>query len=45
VKFGATPLEYRHRPPTIGEHNRDIYAGLLGMSDAELAQLRERGII
>src|SRR5713226_6749171 len=25
AKFSATPLEHRRRPPTIGEHNSEIY--------------------
>ncbi|MGO9451884.1 MAG: CaiB/BaiF CoA transferase family protein [Candidatus Binataceae bacterium] len=45
AKFSATPLEYRRRPPTVGEHNREIYCGELGISDAELARLAERGIV
>ncbi len=45
AKFSATPLEYRRRPPTIGEHNREIYCGELGLSSAELANLAEKGIV
>ena len=45
AKFGATPLQYRRRPPTVGEHNREIYCGELGLSAAELASLAERGIV
>ncbi|HKV53316.1 MAG TPA: CoA transferase, partial [Candidatus Binataceae bacterium] len=26
ARFSATPIRYRHRPPTIGEHNREIFA-------------------
>jgi len=45
VKFSESPIQYRRRPPLIGEHNRDIYCGMLGMSEREMAQLHERGII
>jgi len=44
AKFSATPLEYRRRPPTIGEHNREVY-GELGIDAAELRGLAERGIV
>jgi crotonobetainyl-CoA:carnitine CoA-transferase CaiB-like acyl-CoA transferase len=44
AKFSATPLQYRRRPPTVGEHNREIY-GELGINDAELASLAEKGIV
>jgi crotonobetainyl-CoA:carnitine CoA-transferase CaiB-like acyl-CoA transferase len=45
AKFSATPLRYRRRPPTVGEHNREIYCGELGLSDADLRNLSERGIV
>lgn len=45
VKFSVTPIQYRRRPPTVGEHNREIYCGELDMSDAELASLSRNGII
>ncbi len=45
VKFSATPIEYRRRPPTVGEHNRKILGGELGLSDERLAQLAREGII
>ncbi len=31
--------------PHVGEHNRDIYGGWLGLSDAELATLERDGVI
>ena len=31
-------------PPRLGEHNREVFGGLLGLSDAELDEL-ERGRI
>jgi crotonobetainyl-CoA:carnitine CoA-transferase CaiB-like acyl-CoA transferase len=45
VKFSESPIQYRRRPPLVGEHNRDIYMGELGMSEREMSQLHERGII
>jgi len=32
-------------PPTLGEHNREILVGLLGLSETEIEQLARDGII
>jgi crotonobetainyl-CoA:carnitine CoA-transferase CaiB-like acyl-CoA transferase len=42
---GAKPFPIRLSPPTLGENNREILGGLLGLSDAELEQLAREGII
>jgi crotonobetainyl-CoA:carnitine CoA-transferase CaiB-like acyl-CoA transferase len=39
------PFPIRRVPPTLGEHNKEILGGLLGLSDAELDQLTRDGII
>ncbi len=45
ARFAATPLRYERRPPTVGEHNREIYIGELGLSETRLRQLQESGVI
>ena len=45
VKFSDSPIRYRRRPPTVGEHNDEIYRGELGMSEAKLAHLRREGMV
>jgi crotonobetainyl-CoA:carnitine CoA-transferase CaiB-like acyl-CoA transferase len=42
---GATPFPIRTAPPTLGEHNREILGGLLGLSEADIEQLAREGII
>jgi crotonobetainyl-CoA:carnitine CoA-transferase CaiB-like acyl-CoA transferase len=32
-------------PPELGEHTREVLVELLGMKEAEVAALRERGIV
>jgi crotonobetainyl-CoA:carnitine CoA-transferase CaiB-like acyl-CoA transferase len=39
------PFAIRSAPPTLGEHNQEILGGLLGLSEAEIAQLTGDGII
>ena len=39
------PFSIRCPPPTLGEHNREILGGLLGLSDAAIDQLARDGAI
>jgi len=45
AQFGATPIEFKRRPPRVGEHNHEIYVGELGLSEREFGDLARRGII
>jgi crotonobetainyl-CoA:carnitine CoA-transferase CaiB-like acyl-CoA transferase len=45
AKFSASPIAYRYRPPTVGEHNREFYIGELGFSETEIADLQATGVI
>jgi crotonobetainyl-CoA:carnitine CoA-transferase CaiB-like acyl-CoA transferase len=45
AKFSATPIAYRRRPPTVGEHNRAIYLDELGLSEGAFELLQTRGVI
>jgi formyl-CoA transferase len=45
-KFSGTPCEVRWSATwDEGSHNRDVYGGLLGLSDADLDELREEGVL
>jgi crotonobetainyl-CoA:carnitine CoA-transferase CaiB-like acyl-CoA transferase len=46
----ATRVEHKAKlhsspPPLLGQHNREVLAGLLGVSDAELAELERTQVI
>ena len=45
MRLSKTPVEYRIAPPLLGEHNDEIYRGLLGKSEAEIAKLKSAGIV
>jgi crotonobetainyl-CoA:carnitine CoA-transferase CaiB-like acyl-CoA transferase len=43
VRFSATPSSVRAVPPELGEHTALICREVLGMSDHEISEARERG--
>jgi formyl-CoA transferase len=45
MRLSQTPVEYRLAPPLLGQHNEEVYRGLLGKSDEELEKLRSAGVI
>lgn len=45
AKFSASPITYRRRPPTVGEHNQEIYRDELGMTEQQCNELRSKGVI
>jgi crotonobetainyl-CoA:carnitine CoA-transferase CaiB-like acyl-CoA transferase len=45
VKLSETPADYRLPPPVLGQHTEHVLSSKLGLSAAELATLREKGII
>jgi len=45
VKASETPCVVKHRAPLIGEHNLEIYEGLLGLSRDTICILKQAGVI
>ncbi|WP_445158655.1 CaiB/BaiF CoA transferase family protein [Halomonas sp. E14] len=45
IKYSRTQLEYRKAPPALGEDTEAVLARLLGKAPAEIAELRQRGVI
>ncbi|MBT4740832.1 MAG: CoA transferase [Rhodospirillaceae bacterium] len=44
-KFSRTPGNVRWTGPDHGEHNEEIYKDLLGMTDGQIGEYKEKGII
>jgi crotonobetainyl-CoA:carnitine CoA-transferase CaiB-like acyl-CoA transferase len=45
IRFSELPAEYPGPAPILGQHNNEIYMGLLGFSREEMEQLEKEGII
>ena len=44
-KMSRTPGEVRWPSPTLGQHNREIFGGLLGLTGGEIDSLESDGVI
>ncbi len=44
-KLSETPAAVRRPPPLLGQHTDEVLTGLLGYSDAQVAELRRRAIV
>lgn len=45
LRFSQTPVENYTAPPALGEHGEEVLASLLGMTEAEIAELRANGTL
>jgi crotonobetainyl-CoA:carnitine CoA-transferase CaiB-like acyl-CoA transferase len=44
-RLGPAPIPIRTPAPTMGQHNREVLSGILGLNDAALAALVSAGVI
>ncbi len=44
-RLSETPGEIRWTGPALGQHNDEVYGGILGLDEEERTGLRERGIV
>jgi crotonobetainyl-CoA:carnitine CoA-transferase CaiB-like acyl-CoA transferase len=45
AKFSETPPNYRLAPPRFGGHTNTVLQNLLGLTEADINQLREQGVV
>jgi crotonobetainyl-CoA:carnitine CoA-transferase CaiB-like acyl-CoA transferase len=45
IRYSELPAEYPGPAPFLGQHNEEIYLGLLGFSKEEMEVLRKEGIV
>jgi crotonobetainyl-CoA:carnitine CoA-transferase CaiB-like acyl-CoA transferase len=45
LRLSETPVTYRSAPPVLGAHTREVLGGKLGLSESQLDELAEKGII
>ena len=45
LRLSVTPVAYRSAPPLLGQHTDSLLQRLLGMSETQIAELREAGVL
>lgn len=45
IKYSGTPVSYRRPPPTAGQHSEEVLLELLDLSEDDIAELRDQGVI
>jgi crotonobetainyl-CoA:carnitine CoA-transferase CaiB-like acyl-CoA transferase len=45
MRFSATPIAYDRPPPRLGQHTDEVLREILGLSEAEIADLSAQGVI
>lgn len=45
IRYSGTPLVHDTAPPTLGQHTDTVLADSLGLGEADIAALREKGVI
>ncbi|WP_395453175.1 CaiB/BaiF CoA transferase family protein [Azospirillum melinis] len=45
IRYSGTPLVHDTAPPTLGQHTDAVLAESLGLGEADIAALREKGVI
>lgn len=44
IRMSHTPVTYRHAPPMLGQHTREVLSEVLGLTDDALNDLTQQGV-
>jgi crotonobetainyl-CoA:carnitine CoA-transferase CaiB-like acyl-CoA transferase len=44
IRMSQTPVDYRHAPPMLGQHTREVLSEVLGMTEDSLNDLKQQGV-
>ena len=45
IRMGATPVRSERPPPLLGQHTSEVLTGVLGWSEARVAELQQQGVV
>ena len=45
IRFSETPVDYDKAPPKLGDGTQSVLIGVLGLSEAAIAELRAHGVV
>jgi crotonobetainyl-CoA:carnitine CoA-transferase CaiB-like acyl-CoA transferase len=45
IQFSGTPVGYEKAPPKLGDGTNSVLGQLLGLSEADIAKLKDSGVI
>ncbi len=44
IRMSQTPVDYRHAPPMLGQHTREVLSEVFGMTEDSLNDLKQQGV-
>ena len=44
IRMSQTPVDYRHAPPMLGQHTREVLSEVLGMTEDSPNDLKQQGV-
>ena len=45
IRFSESPIEYDRPPPVLGQHTDEVLGDVIGIDAAEIAKLRDGGVV